>query len=109
LCDRTIGLEKAIASSQTKVINVKFIKEVKTMATLTLTAKQIIELVKQLSVTDQAQVLEALLSEPWGKWLELSHYGKQQVRQVAAERGRDWDSMTEEEREDFICEVINED
>lgn len=79
------------------------------MATLTLNAKQIIELVKQLSVPDQAQVLEALLSEPWGKWLELSHYGKQQVRQVAAERGRDWDSMTEEEREDFICEVINED
>ncbi len=34
--------------------------------------------------------------------------GAERARIVAKERGRDWDTMTEDEREEFIDEIVHE-
>jgi hypothetical protein len=36
-------------------------------------------------------------------------YAETQIRKVARERGKDWDAMSEEEREIFINDLIHED
>ncbi len=36
-------------------------------------------------------------------------YAEAQLRRVAAERGQDWDAMTEEEGEAFIDGLVHED
>ena len=36
-------------------------------------------------------------------------YAEAQVRQLCASRGLNWDTMTEEEREDFIDNLVHED
>lgn len=79
------------------------------MATLTLTDEQVIELVKQLSPTKQAELFQFLQQQQQEKWEELSRTGQEGVRKAALERGKNWDTMTEEEREDFIDDIVHED
>lgn len=79
------------------------------MLILTLSNKQVVELVKQLSSEQQLEVFRFLLLQQWGKWESLSRYSADQARLVAQERGFDWDAMTEEERETLIDDVVHED
>jgi ATP phosphoribosyltransferase regulatory subunit HisZ len=79
------------------------------MPTLTLTDDQIIELVKQLPLTKQAELFQFLQQQQQEKWKELSHAGQEGVRKAALQRGKNWDIMTEEEREDFIDDIVHED
>ncbi|MBD2080306.1 hypothetical protein [Leptolyngbya sp. FACHB-17] len=78
------------------------------MLRITLTNEQVIQLVKQLSAEQQAEVLRFLLLQQWGQWESLSRYGAEKVRVVAKERGYDWDAMTEQEREVLIDEIVHE-
>ncbi len=78
------------------------------MPTFTLTNEQVIELVKQLPSEQQIEVFRFLLLQQWGKWESLSRYGADKVRLVAQNRGQNWDTMTEDEREAFIDEVVHE-
>ena len=78
------------------------------MATLTLTSEQVVELVKQLSREQQTEVFRFLLLQQWNQWEALSQYGADRARIVAHERGRDWDTMTEDEIEVFIDELVHE-
>ena len=79
------------------------------MATLTLSNKQVVELVKQLPVEQQVEVFKFLLLQQWGTWESLSRYGADKVRLIAQERGYNWDTMSEEDRESFIDDVVHED
>jgi hypothetical protein len=38
----------------------------------------------------------------------LAQDAPEKARRAAAKRGRDWDAMTEDEREEFIDEVLHE-
>ena len=79
------------------------------MPTLILTNAQVMELVSQLPADQQAALLQSLLMKQWGTWIELSQYGAEHVHRAAGQRGRDWDAMTEDEREAFIDDVVHED
>jgi hypothetical protein len=79
------------------------------MPTFTLTNEQVVELVKQLPSEQQIEVFRFLLLQQWGQWESLSLYGADKVRLVAQNRGQNWDTMTEDEREAFIDEVVHED
>ncbi len=79
------------------------------MPTLTVSDEQVMELVNQLPPERQKALLTALLAKQWDSWADLSLYGATRVRKAAAQRGRDWDKMTEEERDAFIDDVIHED
>jgi hypothetical protein len=79
------------------------------MPIITLSNEQVVELVKQLPVEQQVEVFRLLLLQQWGRWESLSRYGADKARLVAQERGYEWDTMTEEERETFIDNVVHED
>jgi len=79
------------------------------MPTLELTDEQVMELVQQLSPDRQEALFKLLLTKHWGAWVNLSRYGEERVRMAAAQRGRDWDAMTEDEREAFIDDLVHED
>lgn len=79
------------------------------MPTLKLTDEQVIELVKQLPKEQQERLFEYLLVKESPVWNEITRYGEESARQVAAKRGRSWDAMSEEEKEDFVNELVHED
>lgn len=78
------------------------------MPTVNLTDQQALELLKQLPAEQRAQLLEYLLAD-WPEWDELSVSAQEGARKAAKQRGRDWDSMSEEEKEDFVDELVHED
>ncbi|MEY2978439.1 MAG: hypothetical protein ACO3NK_17005 [Prochlorotrichaceae cyanobacterium] len=78
------------------------------MPTLTITKDQMLTLLEQLSWTEQQEVLQYLLLKPWASWLELTHDASDKARQAAADRGKNWDEMSEDERETFIDDLVHE-
>lgn len=78
------------------------------MPMLVLSNEQVIEIVRQLPAEQQAEIFQFLLLQQWGQWESLSSYGADKVRLVAQERGLNWDTMTEPEREAFIDDVVHE-
>lgn len=79
------------------------------MPKLELTDEQVIDLVRQMSPAKQEELLRTLLLIRWARWAELSEYGQERVRQLATERGLNWDTMSEQEREAFIDDLVHED
>jgi hypothetical protein len=79
------------------------------MPTLTVTHEQVAHLVRQLPEEQRRELLQVLLTESWPGWIVLSHSGQEGARAAAARRGRDWDVMSEEERESLIDDLVHED
>jgi hypothetical protein len=79
------------------------------MPTLNLTDDQVTDLVRQLPPAQQRRVLQALLTEQWPAWANLSRAGEERIRAVAAQHGRDWTRMSEDEREAFVDDLLHED
>lgn len=79
------------------------------MPTVVLTNEQVVELIKQLPTEDKRAILEMLTANREAWWEETATEGEQQLRRLCAERGRDWDRMSEEEREVFVDDLIHED
>jgi hypothetical protein len=75
--------------------------------TLEVSESQVVEWIQQLSPVAKKSVLRALI--PRLDELEaLVDYGNQRVHALCAERGLDWDSLTEDERERLIDELLHE-
>jgi len=75
--------------------------------TLEIPESQVVEWVQQLSPVAKQAVLRALV--PRLDELEaLVDYGSQRVRALCAERGLDWDALTEDERQQLIDELLHE-
>ena len=79
-----------------------------TMATLSLTDEQVVQLVKQLPPQSKQRVLTDLTAERDQWWQTAAREGEQEMRRLAAARGLNWDSMSETERESFVDELMHE-
>ncbi len=79
------------------------------MATMTISEEQLVELVERLPTSVQDAVFRALLAKRWPSWFRLAGSGEDRLRAAAAQRGCDWDRMTDDEREAFINEIVHED
>lgn len=79
-----------------------------TTLTLNLSEAQILELFGQLPADQKFTLFQRLLLERWPKWIELSTLGQTGARRLAAQRGLDWDALTDLEREALIDEIIHE-
>jgi hypothetical protein len=79
------------------------------MPFLELSDGQVMELVKQLSPEHQRAALLVLAEGAAQRREDRSQYAEAQLRRVAADRGREWDKMSEDEREDFIDDLLHED
>lgn len=78
------------------------------MPTLKLTTDQVAQLVKQLPEADKSRIYADLREERWKAWTAQADYMQEGLRTAAAERGRHWDQMSEEEQEDFIQDLCEE-
>ncbi len=77
--------------------------------TLKLTTEQIIDFLQQMPPEEKLTVLKALAKEARAGRVEQMKYAESKVRQLSAERGLDWDAMTEDERLYFIDDIVHED
>ena len=77
--------------------------------TLELTTEQVIDLVQQMPPEEKFLVVRALTKETPSERAERMKYAESKVRQVCAERGLDWDAMTDEKRLYFIDDIVHED
>ena len=79
------------------------------MPNLTLSDEQVISLVEQLPPERKREVLLTLAaSARTGQQARMDH-AEAELRRLCAERGRDWNSMSEEERETFVDDLVHED
>ncbi|CAD5918290.1 hypothetical protein PCC7805_00490 [Planktothrix agardhii] len=78
-------------------------------STLTLTYEQVLDLVKQLSYSCQAELVGFLIESRWGSLDQFTKDGEEHGRLLAWKRGKDWDNMNDEERLDFINDIVHED
>lgn len=78
------------------------------MVTLTLSDQQIVDLVKQLPPISKRAVLDVLIAERELWWDMTLVQGEQKLRELANQRGLDWDKMSEDEREGFVDDLLHE-
>jgi hypothetical protein len=76
------------------------------MITLEIPEAQLVEWVQQLPLAAKQSVLRALI--PRLDELVLVDYGSQRMRALCAERGLNWDQLTEDERERLVDELLHE-
>ena len=77
--------------------------------TVNLTTEQIVDFIQQIPPEEKLVVLTKLAEQAHAEHTEQIQYGETKVRKVCAARGLDWDAMTEEERIDFIDDLVHED
>ena len=79
------------------------------MPLLNLTNEQVYELVSQLSPEIKRNLLMKIAEEISVKRIERMNYAEAQLRELCNKRGKNWDIMSEKEREEFIDDIIHED
>jgi Mg/Co/Ni transporter MgtE len=79
------------------------------MANADLTTEQVVNLVLQLPAARKRELLEALSAEGAVRRAERSEYAERELRRLCSERGLNWDTMTDAERESFADDLIHED
>jgi hypothetical protein len=79
------------------------------MPILELTEEQVVDLVRQLPPEQQRAALLALAAGAGQRRQQRIQYAEEQLRRVSAERGLKWDTMSEDEREAFIDDLVHED
>ena len=78
------------------------------MPTLQLTDEQVVELVKQLPPDRRRAALLALAAGATEQRQERMLLAEERLRVACAERGLNWDKMSEPEREAFADNLVHE-
>ena len=76
--------------------------------TVKLTVKEIIDFIQQIPPREKIALLTSLAEQAHTEHAEEIEYGEARIRKVCAARGLDWDAMTEEERIDFMDDLVHE-
>lgn len=79
------------------------------MPVLELTNEQAEELIKQLPLESKLKVLIDLSQAARDSLDERMAYGEAQMSRLCAERGLEFDKMTDEERISFVDDLLHED
>jgi hypothetical protein len=79
------------------------------MASVELTTEQVINLVRQLPAAGKKDVLLALAAESQSSRSERMVLAERRLRDVAAKRGMNWDSLSDEDRQTLVDDLIHED
>jgi hypothetical protein len=78
------------------------------MSVLELSDEQVISIVRQLPAARKRTALLALAHDAQARREERMRFGEAQLRRACAERGLDWDRMSEDEREAFVNDLLHE-
>jgi len=79
------------------------------MPILELSDAQVVELVKQLPPEQKRAALLALAAGAAQRREERMQFAEGQLRRLCAERGLDWDKLSEDERAAFVDDLLHED
>ena len=79
------------------------------MPILELSDAQVVDLVKQLPPERQRAALLALAAGAGQRREERMQYAEAQLRRASTERGLDWDRMSDDQRQDFVDDLLHED
>jgi hypothetical protein len=77
------------------------------MSVLELSDEQVISLVRQLPAERKRTALLALATDAQSQRDERLVFGEAQLRKVCAERGLEWDLLSEDEREAFVNDLLH--
>ena len=77
--------------------------------TVELTTDQVVGFVQQMPAEERRALLLAIAEQAAANQEARIDYSETQLRQLCAERGLDWDAMSEAERENFVDDLIHED
>jgi hypothetical protein len=78
------------------------------MSVLELNDEQVIAIVRQLPAARKRTALLALAQDAQGRREERIRFGEAQLRRASAERGLDWDCLSEDERETFVDDLLHD-
>jgi hypothetical protein len=78
------------------------------MSVLELSDEQVISLVRQLPPARKRTALLALAQDSQGPREERLRLGETQLRQTCAQRGLNWDRLSEDDREAFVNGLLHE-
>ena len=78
------------------------------MGTITLQVpeSQVIEWVRQLSPSGKQAVLKSLILD-MDQWENLVECGDQRARALCAERGVNWDALSDDERQKWVDKLLH--
>jgi hypothetical protein len=79
------------------------------MAVVELTKEQIFDLVRQMAPAQKREMLLWLAQGGPQHRAQRQEFAETQLRRLCAQRGRDWDVLSADEREAFIDDLIHED
>lgn len=79
------------------------------MPTIDLSNEQVLSLIKQLPPAGQRAALLALAGSGTQRRAERMEYAEDQLRRICSERGLSWEKMSEEERQNFVEDLVHED
>lgn len=78
------------------------------MVALTEQEQQVVSLFQRLPPERRRLViLEMARTDPDG-WKRLRPLGEQRLRELAAARGKSWERMDDQQRQDFVVELLDE-
>ncbi len=78
------------------------------MSVLELSDEQVISIMRQLPAARKRTALLALARDAQARREERIQFGEGQLRRMSAERGLEWDRMSEDERETFVDDLLHE-
>jgi hypothetical protein len=78
------------------------------MAVLELTKEQVFDLVRQMPTQEKREILQVLAESGVAERAKRQQLAEDQLRKQCADRGLDWDSLSPDEREAFIADLVGE-
>jgi hypothetical protein len=78
------------------------------MSVLELTDEQVVSLVRQLPAKRRRNALLALAQDAAIRRDERLQFGEAQLKKLSAQRGLDWNKLSEDEREKFVNQLLHE-
>jgi hypothetical protein len=77
--------------------------------TITLTDEQVMALIDQLPPQRKSELFSRLARSEWPVWAQVVSEAEPQARRLAAERGLEWNVLSDEERITLVDDLIHED
>ena len=78
------------------------------MVALTKQEEEVVDLFQQLPPERQRYVMLRMFRTDADRWRHCQKEGEQKLRKLAAERGQDWDELDDEQRQDFVNDLLHE-
>lgn len=78
------------------------------MVALTNQEKHIVDLFHGLPPERRSYVMLVMAGADPDAWKRYQAQGEQRLRELSAQRGVDWDSLNDDQRQDFVSELLDE-